>query len=216
MCDSVVSLIIFFQIFIKSTNFHGRDNNKRLYYCFKNDTHTGKIDNEEHVFIMEIELDKDMSEKVVEFIMKVTSKKNIIHRVSLKFDESMDKLIKYISNLKAKIEEKELIIEKAYEEYSLGNIHKDVYILKREIELNHIETINDEIVITEDKYKNMEREKEKSIKWIKDIFSAKKIEKLSSDLIHSLVEKIIVYGKHNFEIIFKFDMDSLIGGVKDE
>ena len=47
-------------------------------------------------------------------------------------------------------------------------------------------------------------------------FQQKKVEKLPADLIHSLVEKIIVHGNHNFEIIFKFSMDSLMGGVKDE
>jgi len=48
------------------------------------------------------------------------------------------------------------------------------------------------------------------------VFSAKMIEKLPSDLIHGLVEKIIVYGKHNFEIIFKFNMDKLTGGANNE
>ena len=48
------------------------------------------------------------------------------------------------------------------------------------------------------------------------MFSAKKVEKLPADLIHSLVEKIIVYGNHNFEIIFKFNMDSLMGSEEDE
>ena len=48
------------------------------------------------------------------------------------------------------------------------------------------------------------------------MFSAKKVEKLSADLIHSLVEKVIIYGNHNFEIIFKFNMDSLMGGVEVE
>ena len=41
----------------------------------------------------------------------------------------------------------------------------------------------------------IEKEKRKSLKWIKDVFSAKEIEKLSGDLIHSLVEKIIVYNR---------------------
>jgi len=58
--------------------------------------------------------------------------------------------------------------------------------------------------------------KRKSLKWIRDVFSAKGIEKLSSDLIHSLVEKIIVYANHNFEVVFKFNMDMLMGGAENE
>lgn len=118
--------------------------------------------------------------------------------------------------MKAKIEKEEILIQKAYEEYSLGKIDREIYSLKREIALSHIATINNEVIAIEKVVKDLERDKKTSIKWIKDVFSAKKVEKLPADLIHSLVEKIIVYGNHNFEIIFKFNMDSLMGGVEDE
>lgn len=90
------------------------------------------------------------------------------------------------------------------------------YSLKREIAFSHITTINNEVLSVEKVVKDLERDKRISIKWIKDVFSAKKVGKLPADLIHSLVEKIIVYSNHNFEIIFKFNMDSLVGGVKNE
>lgn len=191
-------------------------NHDRLYYSFQNDTFTGKIDNEVRVFIMERDLDKAMSEKVAEFITKATSKAKLIERVSTRFSESIGKLNEDISKLKTKTQKEELLIQKAYEEYSLGKIDKEVYSLKREIALSHIATINNEVISIEKVVKDLERDKRISIKWIKDVFSAKKDEKLPADLIHSLVEKIIVHGNHNFEIIFKFSMDSLMGGVKDE
>ena len=191
-------------------------NHDRLHYSFQNDTCTGKIDNEVRVFIMERELDKAMSEKVAEFITKATSKAKLIERVSARFSESIDKLNKDISKLKIKSEKEEFLIQKVYEEYSLGKIDREVYSLKREIALSHIATINNEVISVEKIVKDLERDKKTSIKWIKDVFSAKKVEKLPADLIHSLVEKIIVYGNHNFEIIFKFNMDSLMGGVEDE
>lgn len=191
-------------------------NHDRLYYSFQNDTFTGKIDNEVRVFIMERELDKAMSEKVAEFITKATSKAKLIERVSTRFSESIGKLNEDISKLKTKTQKEELLIQKAYEEYSLGKIDREVYSLKREIALSHIATINNEVISIEKVVKDLERDKRISIKWIKDVFSAKKDEKLPADLIHSLVEKIIVHGNHNFEIIFKFSMDSLMGGVKDE
>ena len=191
-------------------------NHDRLYYSFQNDTFTGKIDNEVRVFIMERDLDKAMSEKVAEFITKATSKAKLIERVSTRFSESIGKLNEDISKLKTKTQKEELLIQKAYEEYSLGKIDREVYSLKREIALSHIATINNEVISIEKVVKDLERDKRISIKWIKDVFSAKKVEKLPADLIHSLVEKIIVHGNHNFEIIFKFSMDSLMGGVKDE
>ena len=191
-------------------------NHDRLYYSFQNDTFTGKIDNEVRVFIMERDLDQAMSEKVAEFITKATSKAKLIERVSARFSESIDKLNKDISKLKIKTEKEEFLIQKVYEEYSLGKVDREVYSLKREIALSHIATINNEVISVEKIVKDLERDKKASIKWIKDVFSAKKVEKLPADLIHSLVEKIIVYDNHNFEIIFKFSMDSLMGGVKDE
>lgn len=191
-------------------------NHDRLHYSFQNDTCTGKIDNEVRVFIMERDLDKAMSEKVAEFITKATSKAKLIERVSARFSESIDKLNNDISKLKIKTEKEEFLIQKAYEEYSLGKIDREVYSLKREIALSHIATINNEVIAIEKVVKDLERDKKTSIKWIKDVFSVKKVEKLPADLIHSLVEKIIVYGNHNFEIIFKFNMDSLMGGVEDE
>lgn len=191
-------------------------NHDRLYYSFQNDTCTGKIDNEVRVFIMERDLDKAMSEKVADFITKATSKTKLIERVSKRFSESICKLNKDISKLKIKTEKEEFLIQKAYEEYSLGKIDRETYSLKREIALSHIATINNEVIAIEKVVKDLERDNKTSIKWIKDVFSAKKVEKLPADLIHSLVEKIIVYGNHNFEIIFKFNMDSLMGGVKYE
>ena len=191
-------------------------NHDRLYYSFQNDTFTGKIDNEVRVFIMERDLDKAMSEKVAEFIIKATSKAKLIERVSTRFSESIGKLNEDISKLKIKTQKEELLIQKAYEEYSLGKIDREEYSLKRKISLSYIATINNEVISVEKVVKDLERDKKIAIKWIKDIFSAKKVEKLPADLIHSLVEKIIVYGNHNFEIIFKFNMDSLMGGVEDE
>ena len=91
---------------------------------------------------MERDLDKAMSEKVAEFITKATSKTKLIERVSIKFDENIDELNKDIFKLKAKIEKEEILIQKAYEEYSLGKIDREIYSLKREIALSHIATIN--------------------------------------------------------------------------
>ena len=178
----------------RRTRIYGK-NQDRLYYSFQNDTYTGTLEKEKSVFVMERDLDKAISDK---------------------FDEGLSLATKDIDKLKDKVLKEELLIQKAYEEYSLGKIDRDLYSLKREIALSHIATINNEVIALENKAKELEKEKRKSLKWIKDVFSAKEIEKLSGDLIHSLVEKIIVYANHNFEVVFKFNMDMLMGDSKNE
>lgn len=199
----------------RRTRIYGK-NHDRLYYSFQNDTSTGTLEKEKSVFVMEKDLDKAISDKVSEFITKATSKKKFIERVSLRFDEGLSLAIKDIDKLKDKVLKEDLLIQKAYEEYSLGKIERELYSLKREIALSHIATINNEIIALENKSKEIEKEKRKSLKWIRDVFSAKGIEKISGDLIHSLVEKIIVYDNHNFKVVFKFNMDMLMGGVESE
>lgn len=199
----------------RRTRIYGK-NQDRLYYSFQNDTSTGTLEKEKSVFVMEKDLDKAISDKVSEFITKATSKKKFIERVSLRFDEGLSLAIKDIDKLKDKVLKEDLLIQKAYEEYSLGKIERELYSLKREIALSHIATINNEVIALENKSKEIEKEKRRSLKWIRDVFSAKGIEKISGDLIHSLVEKIIVYDNHNFKMVFKFNMDMLMGGVESE
>lgn len=96
----------------------------------------------------------------------------MIDSVSLGFEEAIkvqkDKKIKVQFN----IEKEELFIQKAYEKYSLGKIDREFYSLKREIALSHIETINNEMIAIDKVVKDFEKEKRKSLKWIKDIFAA--------------------------------------------
>ena len=199
----------------RRTRIYGK-NHDRLCYLFQNDTYTGSINPEKKVFVMERDLDKALSEKVSEFITKAVSEKSLVDRVESRFNKSILNCNKAISKYKAKIEKEEIGVQKAYEKYSLGKLDREKYSLKREIALSHIDTINNEVVAVENIVSDLKKEKQKAVKWINDVFSAKMIEKLPSDLIHGLVEKIIVYGKHNFEIIFKFNMDKLTGGANNE
>ena len=199
----------------RRTRIYGK-NHDRLCYLFQNDTRTGSINPEKKVFIMEKDLDKALSEKVSEFITKAVSKKSLVDKVESRFDKSILSCNKASYKYKAKIEKEEIGVQKAYEEYSLGKLDREKYSLKREIALSHIDTINNEVVAIENIVSDLKKEKQKAVKWINDVFSAKMVEKLPSDLIHDLVEKIIVYGKHNFEIIFKFNMDKLTGGANNE
>ena len=199
----------------RRTRIYGK-NRDRLYYSFQNERFSGSIKPEKSVFIMERDLDQAISDKISEFIMKTTSKTKFVNRIKARFNKSIDTFKKGIENLKRKNLNEENIIQRAYEEYSLGKIDRDEYLLKREIAQSHMATFDNEISAIEVNISKLKKERLKSTKWINDLYASRNLEKLPGDLIHSLIEKIIVYDKHEFEIVFKFNIDNLVGGTDDE
>ena len=199
----------------RRTRIYGK-NRDRLYYSFQNERFSGSIKPEKSVFIMERDLDQAISDKISEFIMKTTSKTKFVNRIKARFNNAIDTFKKDIENLKRKNLNEENIIQRAYEEYSLGKIDRDEYLLRREIVQSHMATFDNEISAIEVNISQLKKERLKSTKWINDLYASKNLEKLTGDLIHSLIEKIIVYDKHEFEIVFKFNIDNLVGGTDDE
>ncbi|HEP6783129.1 TPA: recombinase family protein [Streptococcus pyogenes] len=199
----------------RRTRIYGK-NRDRLYYSFQNERFSGSIKPEKSVFIMERDLDQAISDKISEFIMKTTSKTKFVNRIKARFNKAIDTFKKDIENLKRKNLNEENIIQRAYEEYSLGKIVRDEYLLRREIAQSHMATFDNEISAIEVNISQLKKERLKSTKWINDLYASKNLEKLPGDLIHSLIEKIIVYDKHEFEIVFKFNIDNLVGGTDDE
>lgn len=199
----------------RRTRIYGK-NRDRLYYSFQNERFSGSIKPEKSVFIMERDLDQAISDKISEFIMKTTSKTKFVNRIKARFNKAIDTFKKDSENLKRKNLNEENIIQRAYEEYSLGKIDRDEYLLRREIAQSHMSTFDNEISAIEVNISKLKKERSKSTKWINDLYASKNLEKLPCDLIHSLIEKIIVYDKHEFEIVFKFNIDNLVGGTHDE
>lgn len=199
----------------RRTRIYGK-NKDRLYYSFQNERFSGSIKPEKSVFIMERDLDQAISDKISEFIMKTTSKTKFVNRIKARFNKAIDNFKNDIENLKRKNLNEENIIQKAYEEYSLGKIDRDEYLLRREIAQSHMSTFDNEISAIEVNISKLKKERLKSTKWINDLYASKNLEKLPGDLIHSLIEKIIVYDKHEFKIVFKFNIDNLVGGTDDE
>lgn len=199
----------------RRTRIYGK-NKDRLYYSFQNERFSGSIKPEKSVFIMERDLDQSISDKISEFIMKTTSKTKFVNRIKARFNKAIDTFKKDIENLKRKNLNEENIIQRAYEEYSLGKIDRDEYLLRREIAQSHMSTFDNEISAIEVNISKLKKESSKSTKWINDLYASKNLEKLPGDLIHGLIEKIIVYDKHEFEIVFKFNIDNLVGGTDDE
>ncbi|HGD0631590.1 TPA: recombinase family protein [Streptococcus agalactiae] len=199
----------------RRTRIYGK-NKDRLYYSFQNERFSGNIKPEKSVFIMERDLDQAISDKISEFIMKTTSKTKFVNRIKARFNKAIDAFKKDIENLKRKNLNEENIIQRAYEEYSLGKIDRDEYLLRRELAQSHMSTFDNEISAIDVNISKLKKERLKSTKWINDLYASKNLEKLPGDLIHSLIEKIIVYDKHEFEIVFKFNIDNLVGGTDDE
>ncbi|WP_058989981.1 recombinase family protein [Anaerococcus rubeinfantis] len=199
----------------RRTRIYGK-NRDRLYYSFQNERFSGSIKPEKSVFIMERDLDQAISDKISEFIIKTTSKTKFVNRIKARFNKAIDTFNTDIENLKRKNLNEENIIQRAYEDYSLGKIDRDEYLLRREIAQSHMATFDNEISAIEVNISKLKKERIKSTKWINDLYASKNLEKLPGDLIHSLIEKIIVYDKHEFEIVFKFNIDNLVGGTDDE
>ena len=77
--------------------------------------------------------------------MKTTSKTKFVNRIEARFNKAIDTCKNDIENLKRKNLNKKNIIQRAYEEYSLGKIDRDECLLKREIDQSHIDTFDNEI-----------------------------------------------------------------------
>lgn len=199
----------------RRTRIYGKKHD-RLYYSFQTVPDYGSLDNIKRMFVMEEELDKALLDKIAEILKKITSEQKLIIRISKRYDSSIEKYTRDIDKLQKRIEKEISDKQRDFEKYKLGKIDKYSFATKKEITLSHIAALKREIIAVESKVAELEEDKTTSLKWIKDIFSSKNVEKLSSDVIHNLVEKIIVYGNHEFEINFKFDMDKLVGGAAGE
>ena len=113
---------------------------------------------------MERDLDQAISDKISEFIIKTTSKTKFVNRIKDRFNKTIDTCKKDIENLKRKNLNEENIIQRAYEEYSLGKIDRDEYLLKREIAQSHMATFDNKISTIEVNISKLKKERLKSTK----------------------------------------------------
>ena len=124
---------------------------------------------------MERDLDQAISDKVSEFITKTTSKTKFVNRIKARFNKAIDTCKKDIENLKRKNINEENIIQRTYEEYNLGKIDRDEYLLRREIAQSHMSTFDNEISAIEVNISKFKKERLKSTKWINDLYASKSL-----------------------------------------
>ena len=185
---------------------------RQLQYLYRNERFNGSIDQKESLFIMEADLDKRIASDISKAIQSITNKTSFSNRIRLKYDQVLEEGNRKLSEYDDLIQKEEITLQKSYENYSLGEIDRNTYLLERDFTQGRIETIEREKQAQEIKISNLKKDKRKALSWIKDIFSAKGLEKLPAELIASLVEKVIVYAKHEFEVVYKFNMESLKEG----
>ncbi len=182
---------------------------KELQYLYRNERFNGSIDKKESLFIMEADLNKRIASDISKVIQSITNKTSFTKSIRVKYNQALEERNRKLSQYDELVQKEEFTLQKNYENYSLGYIDRDSYLLERDVTQGRIETIEREKQAKDLEISILKKEKRKALTWIKDIFSAKGLEKLPAELIENLVEKVIVYRKHEFDVVYKFNMESL-------
>ncbi|MDO5095314.1 MAG: recombinase family protein [Peptostreptococcaceae bacterium] len=186
---------------------------EKIQYIFHNQKYGGGLENKKTVRVFETDIDDAISKKVQEWIKSLSSEKRMGKQVAQRYMIESEIKNKTIKKLQDKILKDENTLRRLYEQYSLGHTNVQKYKEEREIIHNRIKTLKTEIIQVENQIIQLTEEKERSLKWISDVFSAEGIQKLPSELIKSLVEKILVYSNHHFEIVFKVEISESEGAI---
>lgn len=184
-------------------------NHDKLYYVFRSEHQSGKIDDSKRVYLKEEDLDREVSKVINDLIMKNMSKDKSIS----KLNKNYEKTLKKISNNKEKLQEKlvneEIKLRKAYENMKYEKITISKYKLQREVCLAKLETIRSELARLDIEKVELENGYSKSLELIELIYSAKGLEKIPRNLIEGLIEKIVVKSREHIEIYLKFKKEDL-------
>ena len=193
----------------RRTRINTVDNKKVLSYLYRNERFDGSIHNKKSIFIMDTDLDERVVSDISKALKNITNKSKFTKRIREKYSSTIEFYKDKIRNLESSIQKEEYSIQKAYEKYSLGSLDRDNYLLERDVYQGRISQIEKEKISHEDYIAQIKNDRKKALAWIDNIYSAKGLNKLSGELIENLIEKVIVYDTHDFEVIYKFNMESL-------
>ena len=193
----------------RRTRIDGGSKTKVLKYLYRNERFNGSTEDKETLFIMEADLDARIASDIRKVVQSITNRTRFTKTIRARYAKAVEDIVQKLNQLDDVILKEERSAQKIYEDYSLGQIDRNSYLLARDVSQGHIETIEREKAALEEKVNLLKQDKKKAFRWIKDIFSANSLEKLSTELVQSLVEKVTVYGTHDFEVVYKFNMESL-------
>lgn len=182
---------------------------KVLKYLYRIERFDGSSKSKDSLFIMEADLDERITSDIREMIQSITNRTCLTKKIRERYAKATEEIKQKISQYDEMILKEEHTAQKNYEAYSLGQIDRNTYLLSRDVSQGRIGSIEREKAVLEEKINLLKQDKRKAFRWIKDIFSANKLDKLSTELVQSLVEKVLVYATHDFEVVYKFNMESL-------
>lgn len=182
---------------------------KVLKYLYRVERFDGSSEEKDTLFIMEADLDKRIASDISKVVQSITSKTSFTKRIRARYLKALEELERSSRKYDELILKEEYNLQKSYENYSLGNIDRSTYLLERDVSQGHIKTFEREKMVQEEVITKLNQERKKAFKWIKDIFSANGLDKLPAELVQSLVDKVIVYATHDFEVVYKFNMEGL-------
>lgn len=180
----------------------GSGKKKVLRYLYRIERFNGSINKRDNLFIMEDDLDERIILDLRKVMKSITRKTSFTNRIYDRYSKTLEEAKNKILDLDESIGNEEYRIQKSYEEYSLGNVDRNTYLLERDISQSRIKTIEREKSAQEDMMREIKKDRKKAISWVKDIFSSKSLDKLSKELVESLIEKVIVYANHEFEVSY--------------
>lgn len=195
---------------------HGKNEPRTVDYIFINKRGTGEIkDQTDNIVIMEYLIDEALYKTISSMLKKMKSQKELLLEMADEKEKLIKTVEKEIVRLQNRVTWQKDWQRKLYESYVFEKLDRDEYKAKKEESNLKIDVLTDEIA----RYENQKTEfeiKDKQIrKWIKDLYKAKGMKKLSKELIYSLVERIEIGEDKSIRVKFKFSSEGL-GGMKDE
>ena len=185
-------------------------------YIFINKRGTGEIkDQTDNIVIMEYLIDEALYKIISSMLKKMKSQKELLLEMADEKEKAYKTVDKEIVRLQNRVTWQKDWQRKLYESYVFEKLNRDEYKAKKEESNLKIDVLTDEIARYENQKTEFEIKDKQICKWIKDLYKAKGMKKLSKELIYSLVERIEIGEDKSIRVKFKFSSEGL-GGMKDE
>lgn len=118
-----------------------------------------------------------------------------------------EKLQDTIMDKEMEIEKKRHYNSEIYQDYKDGIITKEEYMELKEAFRSEIITLKDEIHALQEEVRNLAKDREDKVQWVRKFIKYRGFTELSRDLLLQLVKEIRIYDKERIEVVFKFQSE---------
>lgn len=122
-------------------------------------------------------------------------------------DYTSEKLQDTIMDKEMEIEKKRHYNSEIYQDYKDGIITKEEYMELKEAFRSEIITLKDEIHALQEEVRNLAKDREDKVQWVRKFIEYRGFTELSRDLLLQLVKEIRIYDKERIEVVFKFQSE---------